>query len=162
MKFQIKHGHTQSCNGKSSPEYRCWASIKSRCLSPTHDVFDIYGGKGISICPEWQNDFQAFFDYVGPRPSPLHSIDRYPDRNGNYEPGNVRWATKKEQTHNRDYTRSMEFNGKEQPLIEVARQLGISYTMVRGRINRGWSFERAISEPFRYCRGRPRCATSQS
>ena len=159
MRFEAKHGHT--AQGIISPEYRCWSSIKSRCLSQTHDVFDIYGGSGITICDEWKDNFQAFFDYVGPRPSALHSIDRYPNRNGNYEPGNVRWATKKEQTHNRDYTRTIIYQGKEQPLIEVARQLGISWPMVRGRINRGWSFDRALFEPFKYYRGRPRCATTR-
>lgn len=158
MKFESKHGHAKSSRGACSPEYRCWGGIKSRCLTPTHPEFKNYGAKGVSICDEWRDDFVAFFDYVGPRPSPLHSIDRYPNRNGNYEPGNVRWATKKEQTHNRDYTRSIDGT----PLTEIARQRGISYAMVRGRIARGWSFEKAISEPFRYLRGKRGCATSPS
>lgn len=84
-----------------TPEYKCWISVKSRCFNPKHTSYSDYGGRGIGVHPEWVDDFKAFYDHVGPRPSPLHSLDRYPDNDGDYEPGNVRWATIAEQNVNR-------------------------------------------------------------
>lgn len=93
-----KHGYS---HGKTkAPEYGVWNSIVQRCTNPRHQAFADYGGRGISVCAEWRYDFVAFFNHVGPRPSPVHSIDRV-NNNGNYEPGNVRWATAVEQAHNR-------------------------------------------------------------
>lgn len=91
----FKHGMVQR------PEYRAWVSMKNRCFNRNNPSYAEYGGRGISIHPEWVNDFVAFFEHIGPRPSPEHSLDRYPDNDGNYEPGNVRWATKKQQSENR-------------------------------------------------------------
>ena len=82
----ITHGMT------GSPEHRCWEAMKARC-APTGE----YHKSGISVCEEWRNDFVAFYNFMGPRPSLKHSLDRYPNAQGNYEPGNVRWASPKEQ-----------------------------------------------------------------
>jgi hypothetical protein len=79
--------------------YRVWASIKERCYRPGCRAFRNYGGRGIIMCDEWKNDFLAFYNYVGEPPSIYHSIDRI-DNDGNYEPGNVRWATAKQQANN--------------------------------------------------------------
>lgn len=74
--------------------------MKTRCKYPNRKDYKWYGGRGITVCAEWIDNFAAFFACVGKRPSPSHSIDRI-DVNGNYEPGNVRWATPTEQVRNR-------------------------------------------------------------
>lgn len=88
--------HEQS----NSPEYVSWYGMKTRCYNTNTKYYKDYGGRGIKVCDEWKNNFTKFFEYIGKRPTLQHSLDRI-DVNGNYEPGNVRWATKKEQVNNR-------------------------------------------------------------
>lgn len=80
--------------------YRAWTSMKSRCLTPSAGNYSRYGAKGVRVCDEWQRSFEAFADHVGEPPTPKHTLDRK-NPFGNYEPGNVRWATPKEQANNR-------------------------------------------------------------
>jgi len=82
------------------PEWGNWISMLKRCYNPKTIGYKYWGGRGISVCDAWRNDFGAFYRDMGPKPSPKHSLDRYPDNSGNYEPGNVRWATQKEQVAN--------------------------------------------------------------
>ena len=92
--MNFKHGLSKT------PEYRCWQQIKERCLNPKHKAYPDYGGRGITIDPVWVQDFEAFYSFVGNRPTAKHSLDRIENSRG-YEPGNVRWATMKEQNNNR-------------------------------------------------------------
>ena len=96
---KTKHGEN-SRRGGVSAEYRAWYAMKTRCKNPNTNSWKNYGGRGIRVCKAWDESFEAFLDYVGRKPSPDHTLDRYPDNNGDYEPGNVRWATRKEQRAN--------------------------------------------------------------
>lgn len=88
---------------RRTPEYDTWQHIINRCENQKCDKWQHYGGRGVRIAPEWRHDFAAFYAHVGPRPSAQHSIDRI-DPEGHYEPGNVRWADRKQQRANRRST----------------------------------------------------------
>lgn len=92
--------HGQGTRGKITPEYNSWSQMKTRCLNPNDKRYSDYGGRGIKVCQEWTDSFEAFFKYIGEKPSKSHSLDRI-NNNGNYEPGNVQWATPLEQASNR-------------------------------------------------------------
>ncbi len=133
---------------RRSPEKRIWEGIKRRCLNKSDKSYADYGGRGITICAEWCGDFQAFLAHVGPRPGPEYSIDRYPENNGNYEPGNVRWATMRQQSRNKRTNHLLTHNGRTLTMIEWSEVTGIPLYTIRNRVNRaGWSAERALTEP---------------
>lgn len=94
----LKHGQAR-VDAKGSLYY-IWKGMRQRCNDQNHKDYHRYGGRGIVVCERW-NDYQNFAADMGERPSINHSIDRYPDCDGNYEPGNVRWATAKQQRNNR-------------------------------------------------------------
>lgn len=94
----ITHGET--INYKKPTEYKTWCGIKGRCYNPNEPVYPYYGGRGITVCERWldkEHGFENFLSDMGRKPTPKHSLDRYPDPNGNYEPSNCRWATDSEQ-----------------------------------------------------------------
>lgn len=97
---ETTHGEAQGTDHNATPEYNAWSSMKGRCHNPRDKGYPNYGGRGIEVCESWRNSYQAFLGDVGRRPGPGYSIDRI-DVNGNYEPGNVRWATARQQVRNR-------------------------------------------------------------
>ncbi len=90
-----------------SHEYRCWSAMKQRCINPRRSNYKWYGGAGVTICARWIDSFSDFIADIGPAPSVAHSLDRWPDNAGNYEPGNVRWATQEQQVANANGRRNM-------------------------------------------------------
>ena len=92
------HGHSA---GTGTPEYHSWCSMKARCLNQNHPRYGEWGGRGVTVWEPWVNSFEQFLADIGPRPGPSYSVDRFPNPAGNYEPGNVRWATALQQRHNR-------------------------------------------------------------
>lgn len=127
--------------------YTVYSNIKTRCYNTKNSRYKYYGARGISMCDEWRNDFQAFFDWAienGYRED--LTIDRI-DTNGNYEPANCRWVTWQEQQNNRRNNHLIEFNGQVHTMAEWARLSGIPYLTLAQRINvYGWSVERALTE----------------
>lgn len=94
------------------PLYYIWTGIKTRCFDEGSLDYWKYGGVGVTLHPEWRASLQVFAEYMGERPSPRHSIDRYPDKHGSYVPGNVRWATPEQQGNNRRPNRPKESTPK--------------------------------------------------
>ena len=134
------HGHSKK--GNWSATYRSWSGMITRCTSEGHDKFSYYGGRGITVCDRWSSSFENFLADMGECP-PAHSIDRV-DVNGNYEPGNCRWATRTEQLRNKRNNVLVEYAGRKMTLVEASELSGINYSKLQARIARGWSLERAL------------------
>lgn len=92
------HGHARF--GRLSSEYHSWQGLKARCTNPKDEKWKHYGGRGIKVCAQWMQSFETFLADVGPKPSRRHLLDRI-NNNGNYEPGNCRWATASQSNLNR-------------------------------------------------------------
>lgn len=142
MKTHIKRKHGMA----GTLTYRSWKAMMSRCHGTPSRATVNYGDRGIQVCAEWMESPQAFLRDVGERPSALHSLDRI-DVNKGYEPGNCRWATKKEQSQNRRDNRLLTAFGETAPMSAWAQRYGRSRNIIGQRLLRGWSAEKAISTP---------------
>lgn len=127
------HGHW--VGGKATPEHTAWAAMKARCNTPTHKQYKHYGARGISVCPRWNESFEAFFEDMGPRPSAHSSLERI-DNNGNYTPENCRWATYKEQNNNTRNNRMLTIQGETKSYQQWCDEFGIT----RGRLKRAMQY----------------------
>ena len=158
----IQSGGTQSCGClnmemcaqrprthglRKSSEYAIWQQILNRCRNSNLRNFSSYGGRGIRVCERWLK-FENFYADMGPRPTPQHSIDRI-DNDGNYEPDNCRWSTRKEQCRNTRRNRLVTFRGETMCIAELCERLSLENDKVRQRLNRGWSIERIVATPWR-------------
>jgi len=130
-----------------TPEYSAWKDMKKRCLNPRCKSFKNYGGRGIRIYDGWLKSFSAFFEYMGPKPTHKHTSERI-DNNLGYFPGNVKWATRTDQSNNQRRTHKITFNGKSMSLKQWSKELGIPRTTLNSRIVlMGWPIEKALTEP---------------
>lgn len=163
--YTVTHGHTLSCgclqkehpnrktHGKSSTHaHNIWRGIKARCYNPNNKEYGDYGGRNIAVCDKWRDSFEAFYNDVSKLPhfgEQGYTIDRI-DTNGNYEPSNVRWATKTEQNRNKRNNINITYNGKTQCLKAWANELHMPYLTLYQRIKTlKWNVEKAFTTPIK-------------
>lgn len=153
-------GATKSCGCLKGKNFRThgdtgtrlhnvWRGILARCNNPNVRCYERYGGRGISVCKEWQDEhgFENFKKWALENGySDNLTIDRK-NVNGNYEPPNCKWSTTKEQNNNTRRSVKLTYNGKEQTIAQWAEELGVSYSMLYARIKKGWSTEKALTTP---------------
>ena len=138
----FKHGM------KNTRLYYIWSSMKKRCFNENEPSYLQYGGRGISVCNEWKENFKAFHDWALENGYDENAergectIDRI-DVNGDYEPSNCRWVSMKEQSRNRRNTIYLNKDGEKIPLSEICEKQGLNYSRIRGRMARGKTFEEA-------------------
>lgn len=140
----LKSGKTRSCgcqrvkHGKKGTRlYNIWGGMKARCYCPSHKWYKRYGGRGITVCDEWKDSFQAFYDWaISHGYSENLTIDRV-DNDKGYYPDNCRWATKIAQTNNRYNNVKIEIIGKNQTVAEWAKEMGLGYQTLYRRYCRG-------------------------
>jgi hypothetical protein len=124
------------------PTNRSWKDMIQRCTNPRRINYANYGGRGITICDRWRKSFEAFLSDMGPRPDGT-TLDRI-DNDGNYEPGNCRWASKEEQSSNTRRSRFIEIGGERLTVSQWADRRRINRATLYSRIKAGWTIERAL------------------
>jgi len=141
------HGESPDTKKNASRLYGIWLNMKQRCTNPNLDFYHIYGGRGITIDPVW-NDYLAFKEWaLSHGYTDKLSLDRI-NVNGNYEPSNCRWATQKEQMRNTRRNHLLTFNGATRTMAEWSEITGISYHTLKQRINKSkWPVEKALTTP---------------
>jgi hypothetical protein len=144
---QCRSDYRGSRGLKRVPTYHSWQNMISRCTQPSNPAFAHYSGRGIVVCERWRK-YENFLADMGERPSGT-TLDRWPNNDGNYEPGNCRWATKREQANNRITNISFRYRGRNYTLAELARVTGVSKETLRVRLVRpgGWSVKDAVETP---------------
>jgi len=145
--LRTTHGETRSkADGqrRGSPEFNAWQAMHRRCNDPSCKR---YHGREIVVCPRWHS-FKSFLHDMGRKPGATFTLERS-DNDRGYAPGNVRWATRREQARNTSRNRRFTFDGRTLCLTDWAVELGIDYEALRGRLRRGWQFDQAINVPFK-------------
>ena len=124
--------------------YRIWSNMKTRCFNPNDPHFPRWGGRGITVCDEWKDNFQAFFDWAMSHGYEDHlTIDRIDNEVG-YSPENCRWISWEEQNRNKRNVRFITYNGKTQTIGQWTKELNLGKETIRERLKRGWSETEAI------------------
>lgn len=145
------HGHMRG--GTPSQSYSSWKNMMSRCYQPSYPSYEHYQKLGITVCDRWRNGdgektaFECFLEDMGERPGET-TLDRHPNNDGNYEPWNCRWATKREQANNRRTNKLFEYQGQMITFAELVRETGMDKELLRHRLLRaGWTLEEALAAP---------------
>lgn len=172
VRGQLQKGRSKSCgclkaslvskarkvHGRSrTPIHNVWSTMIDRCENPNTESYPLYGGNGVVVCDRWKGTqgFVNFLADMGERPSDKHSIDRYPDREGNYEPTNCRWALPAQQARNRKSNINITWDGRTQCLSDWAAELDIGPQNLKYRIKH-WGLARAMTTPKDPVKGRKR------
>jgi len=140
---QQTHGHSR--RGRTSKEYTSWAGMMDRCYRRESKHFDLYGGRGITVCDRWRYSFENFLADMGLKPTPKHSIDRFPNNDGNYEPGNCRWATQTQQCRNKRTNRMVTYRGETKGASDWQDETGVDAKTIIARLNYGFDAETAVT-----------------
>ena len=123
--------------------HKSWAAMKERCCNKNCKSYYNYGGRGITVCPEWL-EFENFYKDMGDMPEGL-TLDRI-DNNGDYNKDNCKWSTKKEQQNNRRQNHCLTFRGKTKNIMQWSEELNINYHTLYKRIRVGWTIRRALNQ----------------
>lgn len=158
----LRSGATQSCGCLNKEQaskrmtthglsrsrlYSEWHGMKGRCLNPRAKRYKGYGGRGITVCDEWRDSFEAFQDWaLANGYQDDLTIDRI-DNDGPYSPENCRWVTNREQQNNRRNNHLLSYNSKEQTIAKWAEETGLDWMVIYDRIRNGWTIERTLTEP---------------
>jgi hypothetical protein len=126
-------------------EYRIWQGMKERCQNQKRPEFKNYGGRGITFCERWK-DFKNFFSDMGQKPTPKHTLERI-NNNGNYEPSNCKWATRKEQLNNKRDNVFIECEGIRLTITQWSERVGIHVATIKHRLAKQWSIQKALRTP---------------
>lgn len=143
LNTNYRHGH--SPDGQSSPTYNSWRGMVERCTNPNHQYYKNYGGLGVAFDPRWAT-FDNFLDDMGERPEGT-TLDRWPNKSGDYHLGNCRWATRKDQQRNRQDNRRVQCYAGQHGTKTVAEWADISgtpYTTIIYRLNKMWPGKQAV------------------
>lgn len=139
---QPLHGH--GSRDARTGAYHSWRGMIQRCENPNAAHFDRYGGRGIKVCEQWHS-FERFLADMGERPEGT-SLDRFPDNDGDYEPGNCRWATRSRQLANTSRNKLLTAFGRTQTLKQWSVETAIRPQTIASRLKSGWAIERALTE----------------
>ena len=134
-----------------SPEYNAWRMMRRRCYDKGYKSQPLYEARGITVCDEWRNNYEAFLRDMGTRPGPGYSLDRINNDEG-YNPTNCRWATQQQQINNRSNTLRETINGETHTLMEWAILRGIKYQTILIRYKAGDRGEKLIRPTGKYQR----------
>lgn len=146
---KLKESKNKTHGMSNTRIFRIWINMKARCINEKHEAYKDYGGRGICVCEEWKNSFEAFYDWsIKNGYSDKLTIDRI-DVNGNYEPSNCRWITLKEQQNNKRTNHIITYNGESHTIAQWGEKVGINRKILARRINKGWEVERALTTPVR-------------
>ena len=151
VRVLLKHGDRPQ--GKKKRLYHIWLSMRERCNCKTHKQYMNYGGRGIDICPEW-DDYSPFREWAYKNGYNEHlTLDRI-DNNAGYSPQNCRWATRKEQANNRRSNRLLTLNGETHNTQKWCEITGLTRSALDRRLQKGWDIERALTQPLEIHRRR--------
>lgn len=148
MRITMRPKFKKEMHGLSShPLYKTWINMLDRVRNPKNPYYHNYGGRGIKVHPNLTR-FSGFLEVVGDRPSPRHQLDRI-DNDGDYRPGNLRWATKKKQAQNMRKNHHLTIKGMTKTLTEWAEEMNLAPSTIHYRLSRGMSEEQAVLTPAR-------------